>query len=78
MTKAIEKGDAKLVAIASDVNPPEIVMHIPMLAEEKGIKCIKVTSKEELGAAAGLQLGTSAVAIVTEGEAKAIIKELTK
>ena len=28
-TKVIEKGQAKLVAIAKDVNPPEITMHIP-------------------------------------------------
>ena len=29
VTKAIEKGTAKLVAVAEDVQPPEIVMHIP-------------------------------------------------
>ena len=34
-TKAIEKGKAKLIAIAKDVNPPEITMHIPIIAEEK-------------------------------------------
>ena len=32
---------------------------------------------EELGAAAGLEVGTASVAIVAEGEAKNIIKELT-
>jgi len=35
VTKAIERGNAKLVLIGNDVNPPEIVMHIPMLCEEK-------------------------------------------
>ena len=34
VTKAIEKGNAKLVAVAKDANPPEVVMHIPMLCEE--------------------------------------------
>ena len=34
-TKAVERGTAKLVAVAKDASPPEIVMHIPMLAEEK-------------------------------------------
>ena len=34
-TKALERGTAKLVAFASDVQPPEIVMHIPILAKEK-------------------------------------------
>ena len=76
-TKIIEKGTAKLVAIAKDVTPPEITMHIPMIAEEKGVPCFTVPSKEELGAAAGIQVGTGSVVIVEEGEAKSIIKELT-
>jgi large subunit ribosomal protein L7Ae len=70
VTKAIEKNQAKLVAYASDVNPPEIVMHLPLLCKEKGIQCSKVGSKEELGAAAGLKVPTVAVAIVQEAESK--------
>ena len=75
-TKALERGIAKIVAIAKDVQPPEIVMHIPLLAKEKGILCISVDSKEELGTAAGLEVGTAAIAIIEEGEAKSIIKEI--
>ena len=77
VTKAIEKGEAKLVATAKDVSPPEITMHIPLLCEEKGIPCAEVPSKEELGAAAGIEKPTAAVAIVQEGEAKGIIKEIS-
>jgi len=76
VTKAIEKGEAKLVAVAKDVSPPEITMHIPLLCEEKGIKCAEVPSKEELGAAAGIEKPTASVAIVQEGEAKALIKQI--
>ena len=75
-TKVIEKGTAKLVVIAKDVNPPEITMHIPLLAEEKGVPCVQVPSKEELGAAAGLDVPTGCVAIVVEGESKQLIKEI--
>jgi large subunit ribosomal protein L7Ae len=78
VTKALEKGQAKLVAIAKDVTPPEIVMHLPVLANEKGVPCIEVPSKEELGAAAGLPVGTATVAIVVEGESKNIIKDVMK
>ncbi len=67
VTKAIEKGHAKIVAIASDVTPKEIVMHIPLLCKEKGIECVEVGTKDELGAAAGLAVGTTAVAVVEEG-----------
>lgn len=76
VTKAIERGQAKLVVIAKDVNPKEIVMHIPLLAKEKGIPCAEVGSKEELGVAAGIGVPTVSVAIVAEGEAKNAIKQI--
>lgn len=76
VTKAIERGTAKLVVVAQDVNPPEIVMHIPMLCEEKKIPCVKVPTREELGASAGIDVATVAVAVVEEGDAKQIIKEI--
>ena len=77
-TKAIEKGEAKLAVVAKDVTPPEIVMHIPLISEEKCIICVQVPSKEELGAAAGISVGTSSVAIVQEGEAKELIKKISQ
>ena len=76
VTKAIEKGTAKLVVYAKDVSPAEITMHLPLLAKEKGIVCVEVASKDELGAAAGLKLGTASVAILKEGDAKEAMKEL--
>ena len=77
-TKAIERGSAKLVVYASNVEPKEIIMHIPLLCEEKGIPCVEVPKKEELGAAAGMALATSSIAIVQEGDAKNLIKQLTE
>jgi large subunit ribosomal protein L7Ae len=77
VTKAIERGLAKLVVYAKDVTPPEVVMHLPLLCKEKSITCIEVPSKEELGAAAGLQVATTSVAIVEPGESAPLIKELT-
>ncbi len=78
VTKAIEKGEAKLVVYAGDVSPKEVVMHLPLLCKEKRITCIQVSRKEDLGAAAGLAVGTTAVAIVKEGEAKAAIEALAR
>jgi large subunit ribosomal protein L7Ae len=67
VTKAVEKGIAKLVVIAEDVQPEEIVAHLPPLCEEKGIPYTYVASKQELGKAAGLEVSASSVAIVNEG-----------
>jgi large subunit ribosomal protein L7Ae len=78
VTKAIERGTAKLVVIAKDVSPPEIVMHIPLLGKEKGIPVVEVPSKEELGAAAGLGVPAVSVVVIQEGEARAIIKEIAE
>ncbi len=77
-TKAIEKEQAKLVVVAKDVQPPEVVMHLPMLCKEKGILCVEGVTKEELGAAAGIGVGTSSVAIVDAGEAEKIIKAMAQ
>ena len=76
-TKAIERGTAKLVLIAKNTNPQEVIMHIPILCSEKDIPCVIVATKEELGSSAGLVVPTSAVAIIQEGDAKNLIKEVT-
>jgi large subunit ribosomal protein L7Ae len=76
VTKAIERGTAKLVVYAKDITPAEIVMHLPLLAKEKGIPCVEVPSKEELGVACGVGVPTASIAIVEEGEAKRNIKEI--
>jgi len=76
VTKVIERGIAKLVVLAEDTNPLEIVMHIPVLCEEKEIPCVTIASREELGSAAGLNVATSSVVVVQEGDAKNIIKEI--
>ena len=76
VTKTIERGLAKLVVIAKDPSPPEIVMHIPLLSEEKGVVAVIVPTKEELGAAAGIAVPTASVAIIEEGEAKKLVAEI--
>ncbi len=69
VTKSIERNEAKLVLTAADVNPQEIVMHIPTLCDEKNIPYVFVETKADLGAAAGLPVATSAVAIANAGDA---------
>lgn len=69
-TKAVERGIAKAVVVAEDVDPPEVVMHFPLLCDEKKVPLLKVPSKSELGRAAGISVSSAAVAIVDAGEAK--------
>lgn len=78
VTKNVERGTAKFVVMAEDVSPEEILAHIPLLCEEKGVAYGYVPSKAELGAAAGLPVGTAAVAIVDAGTAGENVEDVVK
>jgi len=76
VTKAVEKGHVKLAIIADDVQPPEIVMHLPMLCDEKNIPYLFVSGKEAVGSACGLRVPTATGCIIDEGKAKDIVSEI--
>ncbi len=78
VTKAIERGTAKLVVYASDVEPKEIVQHLPVLCKEKKILCQEVDSKQKLGIAAGLPVATSSLAVIESGDSEKDIAALKK
>ncbi len=76
--KSIERGQAKFVVIAMDVDPPEIVAFLPTLCDERKIPYTFVASKRELGEAAGLQVAASSVSIIEPGDAKDFMDEIIK
>jgi large subunit ribosomal protein L7Ae len=75
-TKAVERAQAKLVVIAEDVDPPEVVAHLPLLCEERKIPYVFVPSKEKLGKSVGIDVSAASACIVSEGEAAGLIKEI--
>ncbi|MEM2137589.1 MAG: 50S ribosomal protein L7Ae [Candidatus Anstonellaceae archaeon] len=75
-TKAVESGNAALVVIAEDVDPEEVVLHIPMICGEKNIPYCYVPTKKELGAAAGLSVPSAAIAIEKAGNAAELVKDI--
>jgi len=70
VTKAVERGVAKLVVVASDIDPKELVQHLPILCKEKGIKFAEVDSREKLGISVGINRPAAAVAVIEAGDAK--------
>ena len=76
VTKAIERGTAKFVVYAVDVDPKEIVQHIPVLCKEKKIPCQEADSKQKLGIAAGLAVPASSIVVVELGEAEQDISSI--
>ena len=75
-TKAIERGIAKLVLIAEDVEPPQVVAHLPILCEERKIPYLFVPSKLDLGRSAGIDVGCAAVSVLEAGEGAVTLKDL--
>ncbi len=70
VTKAVERGVAKLVVVASDIDPKELTQHLPILCKEKEIKFAEADSREKLGISVGINRPTAAIAVIKEGEAK--------
>ena len=77
-TKAIERGNAELVLVAEDVQPEEIVIHIPELADEKNVAYVFVGQQDDLGHAAGLEVGSAAAAIVDSGDASSEVEDIAE
>ena len=76
VTKAVERGTAKLVVSASDVDPKEITQHLKILCNEKGIKYGEVDSKKKLGISVGLPVACSSIAVLETGDAEKDIAAL--
>ena len=63
VTKAAERGNAQLVVMAENVNPSELLAHIPLICKEKSIPFIYVEDQAYLAEAAGMNAGAKTAAI---------------
>ena len=66
VTKAAERGTAKMVVMAENVNPAELLAHIPLICKEKKIPFIYVEDQSYLAEAAGMTCcgKTAAIALM--------------
>jgi ribosomal protein L7Ae-like RNA K-turn-binding protein len=67
VTKSIERNQAKLIVMAEDVSPPEILFHVPILCENKSIPYGYISTKKELGNIVRINVGSAAIAIEKVG-----------
>ncbi len=77
-TKTIERGKAKLVLIAENVTPPEVVAHLPLLCDERKAPYVYVPEKQRIGEALGLTVGSAAAAIEETGESEKLVAEIVE
>ncbi|KAH0479464.1 MAG: uncharacterized protein KVP18_003295 [Porospora cf. gigantea A] len=67
-TKALNRGVAEVVVLAADVEPIEILLHLPLLCEDKDVPYIFVRSKAALGRACGVSRSVIAAAITAKDQ----------
>ena len=77
-TKAIERGITKLTVIANDVEPAEVIAHLPALCEEKNTPYIFVKEQKELGAACGIGVACAAVVIIDSGKGAELVEDVVQ
>ncbi|KAK2078703.1 RNA binding protein snu13 [Prototheca wickerhamii] len=54
-TKTLNRGISEVIVMAADTEPIEILLHLPLLAEDKNVPYVFVPSKAALGRACGLK-----------------------
>jgi len=64
-TKALNRGSAELIIMAGDTNPIEIVLHLPLLCEDKNVPYVFVPSKTALGRGAQVSRNVIALAVIS-------------
>jgi U4/U6 small nuclear ribonucleoprotein SNU13 len=53
-TKTLNRGTAEVIILAADAEPLEIILHLPLLCEDKNVPYVFVKSKTALGRACGV------------------------
>ena len=75
VVKGLRKNEKGVVVLAGDVSPIDVISHIPVFCEEKGVPYCYVPSRKDLGAAALTKRPTSVVIIQLSEEYKKLYDE---
>jgi U4/U6 small nuclear ribonucleoprotein SNU13 len=68
VTRTLNRGIAEIIVMATDTEPLDIILHLPLLAEDKNMAYVFVPSKHVLGRACGsLQPVVSCSILMNEG-----------
>ncbi|GBN76260.1 NHP2-like protein 1 [Araneus ventricosus] len=63
-TKTLNRGLAEVIVMAADAKPLEILLHLPLLCEDKNVPYVFVKSKHALGRACGVSRPVIACSII--------------
>lgn len=74
-TKTLNRGISEFIIMAADAEPIEILLHLPLLCEDKNVPYVFVPSKAALGRACGVSRPVIA-ASVTSNDASSIKNQI--
>jgi len=74
-TKTLNRGIAEFIVLTADTEPLEILLHLPLLCEEKNVPYVFVPSKAALGRACGVTRPVIS-ASVTTSESKELSSQI--
>ncbi|TID30208.1 hypothetical protein CANINC_001215 [Pichia inconspicua] len=74
-TKTLNRGISEFIIMAADTEPIEILLHLPLLCEDKNVPYVFVPSKTALGRACGVSRPVIAASITTN-DASAIKNQI--
>merc|ERR1712119_272479 len=64
-TKSLNRGISELIIMAADAEPIEILLHLPLLCEDKNVPYVFIPSKIALGRACGVSRAVVAASVTT-------------
>jgi len=64
-TKTLNRGIAEFIVLTADTEPIEILLHLPLLCEDKNVPYVFVPSKTALGRACGVSRPVIAASVTT-------------
>lgn len=64
-TKTLNRGISEFIVMAADTEPLEILLHLPLLCEDKNVPYVFVPSKQALGRACGVSRPVIAASVTT-------------
>ncbi len=64
-TKTLNRGISEFIVMAADAEPLEILLHLPLLCEDKNVPYVFVPSKVALGRACGVSRPVISASVTT-------------
>jgi len=64
-TKTLNRGQSEFIVMSADAEPLEILLHLPLLCEDKNVPYVFVRSKQALGRACGVSRPVIAASVIS-------------